>query len=64
VDSSSYVKYAANGKLWGNPDFQIDDPTPTDRLHLALCNLAAATGKTLPLSTSEILFSTLSFHQT
>jgi len=60
VDSSSYIKYAANGKLWSNPNFRIDDPTPTDRLHLALCNLATATGKTLPLSTTEILFSTIS----
>ncbi len=59
VDSSSYVKYAADGKLWFDPKFRIDDPTPTDRLHLALCNLAVATGKTLPLSTSEIVFSTI-----
>jgi len=60
VDSSSYVKYAAAGKLLSNPTFKLADPTVTDRLHLALCNLATATGKTLPLSTSEILFSTFS----
>jgi hypothetical protein len=60
VDSSSYIKYAANGKLWSNPNFRIDHPTPTDRLHLALCNLAIATGKTLPLSATEIVFSTIS----
>ncbi|BCL39660.1 tRNA-guanine transglycosylase [Nostoc sp. MS1] len=60
VDSSSYIKYAASGKLWSNPDFQIKEPTVTDRLHLALCNLAAATGKTLPLSASGIIFSTIS----
>ena len=58
VDSSSYVKYAADGKLWSDPNFRIEEPTPTDRLHLALCNLAVATGKTLPLSTSELVFST------
>lgn len=59
VDSSSYVKYAASGKLWGQPHQRIAEPTPTDRLHLALCNLATATGKTLPLSSSQMLFSTL-----
>jgi tRNA-guanine family transglycosylase len=59
VDSSSYVRYAADGKLWANPNFRLDEPTPTDRLHLALCNLATATGKTLPLSTTQMLFSTL-----
>jgi helicase len=57
VDSSSYVKYAADGKLWSDPNFRIEEPTPTDRLHLALCNLAIATGKTLPLSTTELVFS-------
>jgi len=60
VDSSSYVKMAAAGKLWGRPDFQIDEPSPTDRLHLALCNLATATKATLPLSASQISFSTSS----
>lgn len=64
VDSSSYVKAAADGRLWANPNFRIADPTPTDRLHLALCNLAMATGKTLPLSSSEILFSTFNAYGT
>ncbi|MGD1853909.1 MAG: tRNA-guanine transglycosylase [Leptolyngbyaceae cyanobacterium] len=59
VDSSSYVRYAASGKLWGQSHQRIEEPTPTDRLHLALCNLATATGKTLPLSSSQMLFSTL-----
>jgi helicase len=59
VDSSSYVQYAANGKLWSDPDLQLKDPSPTDRLHLALCNLALATGRTLPLSTAQLTFSTL-----
>lgn len=58
VDSSSYVKMAASGRLWGRPDFKMDDPSPMDRLHLALCNLATATRATLPLSASRILFST------
>ncbi|MBD2429346.1 tRNA-guanine transglycosylase [Phormidium sp. FACHB-1136] len=63
VDSSSYVQYAANGKLWGNPNFILEDPSPTDRLHLALCNLALATGKTLPLSTAMPIFTTLQLSQ-
>lgn len=58
VDSSSYVKLAAEGRLWADSNFEIKDPSPTDRLHLALCNLAAATGRTLPLSASGIVFST------
>ncbi len=64
IDSSSYVKAAADGRLWANPNFRIADPTPTDRLHLALCNLAMATGKTLPLSSSEMLFSTFNAYGT
>lgn len=59
VDSSSYVQYAANGKLWSDPNLHLKDPSPTDRLHLALCNLAMATGHTLPLSAAQITFSTL-----
>lgn len=63
VDSSSYIKYAAQGKLWSNPTFGLVDPSPTDRLHLALCNLASAVGKSLPLSTSEVMFETVSARQ-
>jgi tRNA-guanine family transglycosylase len=63
VDSSSYVQYAANGKLWANPNLILKDPSPTDRLHLALCNLALATGKTLPLSAATPLFTTLQLAQ-
>src|SRR5262249_16270310 len=56
VDSSSYVKLAANGRLWGQPDVRLPDASPTERLHLALCNLAMATQRALPLSTSHLLF--------
>jgi tRNA-guanine family transglycosylase len=59
VDSSSYVQYAANGRLWSNPNLELNDPSPTDRLHLALCNLAMATGRTLPLSSAQLTFATL-----
>jgi helicase len=58
VDSSSYVQLAADGRLWSNPDYRICDPSPTDRLHIALCNLATATGRSLPLSSAKLVFST------
>jgi queuine/archaeosine tRNA-ribosyltransferase len=50
VDSSSYVKLAAKGLLWSNRNQQILQPSPTERLNLALSNLATATEVTLPLS--------------
>lgn len=60
VDSSSYVQLAADGRLWSNPDYRITEPTPTDRLNLAICNLATAARQTLPLSASRMVFSTYS----
>ena len=65
VDSSSYVQLAADGRLWSAPGYKIDDPSTTDRLHLALCNLATATGRALPLSASPLAFTTqaLALHQ-
>jgi helicase len=56
VDSSSYVKLAADGKLWGQPSVHLTDASPTERLHLALCNLAMAAQRVLPLSASHLLF--------
>lgn len=58
VDSSSYVQLAADGRLWGRTSCKIIDPAPTDRLHLALCNLATATGRALPLSAARMAFTT------
>lgn len=58
VDSSSYVKLAADGRLWSDPGFRVLDPSPTDRLHLALCNLATAAGTALPLSAAGLVFRT------
>lgn len=57
VDSSSYVKLAADGKLWGQPALHLRDASPGERLHLALCNLAMAAQRALPLSASHLLFS-------
>jgi tRNA-guanine family transglycosylase len=56
VDSSSYVRLAADGRLWGEPGMCLTDASPTDRLHLALCNLAMAAQRALPLSTSHLFF--------
>ncbi len=58
VDSSFYAKLAAEGRLWSYPQHRIRDPSPTERLHLALCNLATATGRPLPLSVSKLVFAT------
>ncbi len=58
VDSSSYVKLAADGRLWADSGFHLPDASPTERLHLALCNLAYATGRPLPLSMPRMRFST------
>ena len=58
VDSSSYVKMAADGKLWGQSGPGAKDISPTERLHLALCNLATATQSTMPLSSAPMMFRT------
>lgn len=54
VDSSSYVQAAAQGRLWGR-DESLQDPSVTDRVHVALCNLARATKVPVPLATTEVL---------
>lgn len=57
VDSSSYVKMAADGKLWDIKEkFLGYDLSPTERLNLALLNLANASRSTLPLSSSKFIF--------
>jgi tRNA-guanine family transglycosylase len=58
VDSSSYVRLAADGRLWSDMSLRLIDPSPTDRLHLALCNLATASGRALPLTASRLGFTT------
>ena len=49
VDSSSYVKLAADGRLWENPDFKLEDPSTPELLQLAISNLATASRTRLPL---------------
>lgn len=63
VDSSAYAKLAAEGRLWGDPTFRLAEPSATDRLHLALCNLATASGLSWPLSATGIFFSTAALQQ-
>lgn len=60
VDSSSYIKMAADGRLWGQPDYKLDNPSPQERMHLAICNLAFATKASMPLSAVDLLFNTTS----
>ena len=57
VDSGSHVKYAAAGRLYTAPQIRHANLTPHERVHLALCNLAAAAGPSMPLSAAS--FSTL-----
>jgi helicase len=61
VDSSSYIKLAADGRLWGQPALHLEDASPSERLHLALCNLAMATQSALPLSAAHVVFSSSIF---
>ena len=49
VDSSAYVKLAADGRLWENPGFKLLDPSTPELLQLAISNLATATRARLPL---------------
>lgn len=62
VDSSAYVKLAADGKGWGTT-FQAEDLSPLQRMHLAIANLAVASQRALPLGFSEILYSTTKARQ-
>jgi tRNA-guanine family transglycosylase len=50
VDSSSYVKMAADGRLWGEPDFRLEDASTPELLNLAIRNLAIASKRELPLA--------------
>lgn len=58
VDSSAYVKLAADGQTWDRKS-ATSDLSPLDRMHLALANLATASQRALPLGLSQIFFSGL-----
>jgi helicase len=53
VDSSSYVKLAADGKKWSHPDFRLEDPSTPELLNLAIQNLATASTFELPLAVAD-----------
>jgi tRNA-guanine family transglycosylase len=57
VDSSSYIKLAADSRQWGGRTM-ARAMNPTDRLQLALSNLATATHASLPLGFAGIRFGT------
>lgn len=50
VDSSSYVKLAADGRKWSDPEFHLEDPSTPELLSLAIENLATASSTPLPLA--------------
>ena len=50
VDSSSYVKMAADGRKWSDPNFRLEDLSTPELLKLAIENLATATSTPLPLA--------------
>lgn len=58
VDSSAYVKLAADGQTWDRKT-DASDMSPLDRMHLALANLATASQRALPLGLGQIIFSGL-----
>ncbi|MEE2644331.1 MAG: tRNA-guanine transglycosylase [Myxococcota bacterium] len=62
IDSSAYVRLAAEGRRWGVSAPPLDDPAPLERLEIALSNLAYATQSTLPLSAAPLLFCAGSAH--
>jgi tRNA-guanine family transglycosylase len=49
VDSSSYVKLAADGRKWSDRGFRLEDPSTPELLQLAIANLATASCRQLPL---------------
>jgi helicase len=56
VDSSAYVQLAAEGQTWDWSVPAVDHPSPTERLHLALRNLALMTSVRLPLGFTAAWF--------
>lgn len=55
IDSSTYVKLAADGQTWDRKSAE-SDLSPFDRMHLALANLATASQRALPLGFAQIRY--------
>ena len=58
VDSSWYVKLAAESRAWRHPGLVVDEPTPLERRDLAMLNQANATQCQFPLSVARVVFPT------
>lgn len=58
VDSSAYVQIAVEGRTWEGYDQSIQEPATTDRLLLALRNLAVMSTTQIPLSVLDSWIST------
>ncbi len=56
ADSSSYLRFAADGRQLGNTSLRNRDPSPTERLNLALRNLASVGTFRVPLSATGLLW--------
>ncbi len=55
VDSSSPLRAALSGRLAGSPGLGIPDPSPVERMHLALTNLARLSCVPLGLESTAFL---------
>lgn len=57
VDSSAYVKLAADGKSWDRKTLISDgELSPLRRMHLAIANLATASQRALPMGFAQIMY--------
>jgi len=57
IDSSAYLKLAADGKRWGDKVMATAaELSPLNRMHLALANLATASQRALPLGFAQIMY--------
>ena len=60
VDSSAYVKMAADGRSLGSSQLLTSgDLSPLQRMHLAIANLAMASQRALPLGFAPIVYGTM-----
>lgn len=55
VDSSSPLRLALSGNLAGSPGLGIEDPSPIERMHLALTNIARLSCAPLGLDSTAFL---------
>lgn len=58
VDSSSPLRLALSGRLAGAPDMGLADPSPVERLHLALANIVHFSALPLGMDLAAFIVST------